>query len=149
MPRRGARGVYTALGIMTITTTFPRGIAMLLAVSCLFTTACNDDENDKKGSSTAGVMPAGSGGSGAEEGGAAADEDEGGAVDNVGACEDLAAELKCDGGIDVSTALPCASFSSYTCDLAPYFDCVADAWSCDPSQLDPAALMACSGKLTC
>jgi hypothetical protein len=139
-----ARVVYTAPGIMTITTILPRGIAMLLTVSCLFTTACNDDDSEKS-SSTAGMMPAGNG---AGDGGAAAGDD-GGAVDNVGACEDLAAELKCDGGIDVSTALPCSSYGSYACDLAPYFDCVADAWSCDPSQLDPAALMACTGKLTC
>ncbi len=77
------------------------------------------------------------------------DDDDDDDPDNTAACEDLAEELTCEGGVDIGMVLQCRSYGTYACDLAPYFDCIADAWSCDPAELDSAGLTSCAQKLSC
>lgn len=45
------------------------------------------------------------------------------------ACEELVASHEC--GDEVKNTFPCESYSTSTCDLSPYFDCVADNLTCD------------------
>ena len=109
--------------------------------STLVLAACNDEDTRKTDDASLHPAPQSS-----SSGGGGNEEPE---VDNVAACEELADELECDNGVDISSTLPCTSYGSYACDLVDYFDCIADAWSCDPAQIDTAGLMSCASMLAC
>lgn len=62
----------------------------------------------------------------------ACDDDDDGAVDNVAACQDLEDTingLDCYAGAEVD--MMCDTYEEYTCDIADYFNCVADCYGCD------------------
>lgn len=117
----------------------------LIHITCalLALTACNNDDSS---SDTGAAGLSGAPAPDDDEDEADDDDDE---VDNMAACEDFVADLECDGGIDISMSVPCDQFGAYTCDLTEYFDCVADAWSCDPAEIDSAGLSSCAAQLTC
>ncbi len=88
---------------------------------------------------------------------AAADQDAGnedpddggsGSADNVAACNALIEELAC-GGFDLSTAIDCSLYADHPCDIAEYFDCVRDAFTCTDGVPDASGIVDCTNLATC
>jgi hypothetical protein len=59
--------------------------------------------------------------------------------DNVGACREFVEAVEC-GTSNVSAQYPCENFASTTCDIADYFDCLADKYVCVNGMYDSAKL---------
>lgn len=102
--------------------------------------ACNDDDggdgDDANGDDANGD---GANGDGANGDGANGDNANGdGAVDNVAACEGFVAAYEC-ADIDVAQFVMCEVYANTTCDIADYFDCLADEVTCDPTGIGNAA----------
>jgi hypothetical protein len=78
------------------------------------------------------------------------------ACDNPGpttaqACADFVDAGHC-GSVDLSDAFPCANFADSSCDLAPYFQCLAPHYVCVNGQFDANAMKgasACNDLASC
>ena len=119
---------------------------LFFLLGCVCLAACEDD--DDSGDDDGASAPDDDGGNGDDGDDDGNGDDDGEAVDNRKACEDLVDDLEC-ADIDIGSMLACDAFNEYDCDLAEYFSCFAEAWSCDPAELDPNALAACAELLTC
>ncbi len=87
-------------------------------------------------------------GDGAAEAGTPSADDTMGSGDNVAACNALIDEIEC-GMFDLSGAIDCSLYSSLTCDIADYFDCIRDAFTCTDGVPDTSGIIDCAELATC
>jgi hypothetical protein len=109
--------------------------------------ACGGDDDGDDGADSA-ADDSGDDGD-ADDGGAddATPADDGGAIDNVAACEDFVDAWDC-GDIDVAQFVMCSAYENVTCDVADYFQCLADETTCDISSL-MSAVNSCASLASC
>lgn len=117
----------------------------LLTLALTVNLACGGDEDDTDEMTTADAPMGGAAGSPASAEAEAEDDEP---IDNVAACERLAADLSC-GGIDLTMSLGCEAYGTLECDLVDYFDCVADNFECTSDVPDVSGLTACVDLATC
>jgi hypothetical protein len=142
---------------MIMRTPIGLGTALLLTASlCL---ACSDDGTSDDGASgpeTDGTDDEDEDegeegeGEGEGEGGEGDDQagEEGGDVDNVAACESLLDALEC-GDVDLAQSVPCDQYGALACDLADYFTCLEDNFTCTDGVFDPSEWTTCAELATC
>ena len=65
-----------------------------------------------------------------------------GSVDNQQACKDTLTKLKC-GTWDPTNALKCELYSSSTCDMGGYWDCLAQNFKCVSNSPDTTGWSNC------
>ncbi len=118
--------------------------AVVLSFALATQLACNDDDDSDDG---AGDDAADDAADDDDDGAPADDGDDDGAVDNVAACEDFIAEFDCN-TLDLSMYLMCDLYAQTTCDIADYFDCLADEATCDAAAFSTAATN-CASLATC
>lgn len=134
-----------------------RFFASLLAFAVVGSvTGCDDDDGgddeDMVADTEAGDGGSGNdasgNGSGGNGSGDDSDDSDGGAVDNVGACEDLLAELDC-GGMDLGQFVDCSTYASLTCDLSDYLQCLEDEFVCNDGVFDASGWAGCVSLASC
>ncbi|MGH1343017.1 MAG: hypothetical protein ACRBN8_15760 [Nannocystales bacterium] len=91
-------------------------------------------------------MPEEDDGDDTEAGGGMPETDTG--HDNESACEMLLDSLECAPPAGVAL-IDCASFGSSPCDLADYFECLADNTMCSGEQLDASGWTQCMDLAVC
>jgi hypothetical protein len=75
----------------------------------------------------------------------------GSSFDNVEACKTFETKVKC-GSVDISQSVDCDVYANTTCDIAPYFDCLATKYVCVDGQYDTSKLATasdCASKAVC
>ena len=114
--------------------------------------ACNDDDDGggddgaDDAADDAGDDANGDDANGDDANGDDANGDDG-PVDNVAACEDFVAAYEC-ADVDLTQFVMCDVYANTTCDIADYFDCLADEVTCDAAGIGSAA-MTCASLATC
>ena len=71
-----------------------------------------------------------------------------GSYDNVAACEAWVETMTC-GETDFSTLVVCSNYEAIECNIADYFDCLTENYSCDMGVADTAGWAACSALAVC
>jgi len=87
-------------------------------------------------------VPGEEGGPSAEEGGSD------GSIDNVAACDAMLDDLSC-GSFDLGSVVDCDIYADVGCDIADYFDCVREVFTCTDGVADASGLPECAELVTC
>ncbi len=123
--------------------------ALLVALLSSSLSACGGDDKGDDGDNADDTMSAADddGGEAPADGGDNADGADGGAVDNVAACQEFVDAWNCD-GVDLAQVVMCNVYEGYTCDVSAYFECLADETTCDAASLQ-AAVSSCASLASC
>lgn len=106
----------------------------LVGLTCL-SNYCVDPAWEPPGEAEEGAMPTGGG-------------EAGGSADNVAACNSLVEAIEC-GDFDLSSALDCNIYADVACDVADYFDCLEDSFTCVDGAPDTSGFADCIDLAQC